>query len=178
MSEETNSFPLINIGLSLLYVLIALMLTSVMKMNLESIFNYIQNNKLVEKNIRYKKRSDALKTLSKNISTFIIWLTLFASLLTLWKIDIKPLLAGIGIAGLSLGVGAQTYLRNIISGVLILLDQYYYIGDTIDVSGVVGEVTDINLQSTILRNEKGESIIIPNGNISVVIIKSTKDDSK
>ena len=146
-----------------------------MKMNVDKIYSVLHNNHIVDK---YKRRTESLKTLTKNISTFLIWITLFASLFSLWNIDVKPLLAGLGIIGLSVGVGAQTYLRNIITGFFILLDQYYHIGDVVNISGVSGKVIDINLQNTVLENDNGEIIIIPNGNVSIVTVKTMNDDLK
>lgn len=169
------SFKISTIMYTVLYVIVALILINVMKMNVDKFYSVLYNNKIVSK---YKRRTESLKTLTKNTSTFLIWIALFASLLSLWDVDIKPLLAGLGIIGLSVGVGAQTYLRNIISGFFILLDQYYHIGDVVDISGVSGKVIDISLQNTVLENEKGETIIIPNGNVSIVTVKSMNDDLK
>lgn len=170
-----SSFKISTIMYTVLYVIVALILINVMKMNVDKFYSVLYNNKIVSK---YKRRTESLKTLTKNTSTFLIWIALFASLLSLWDVDIKPLLAGLGIIGLSVGVGAQTYLRNIISGFFILLDQYYHIGDVVDISGVSGKVIDISLQNTVLENEKGETIIIPNGNVSIVTVKSMNDDLK
>lgn len=170
-----SSFKISTMIYTVLYVIVALLLINVMKMNVDKVYSVLHNNHIVD---NYKRRTESLKTLTKNTSTFLIWIALFASLLNLWDIDIKPLLAGLGIIGLSVGVGAQTYLRNIISGFFILLDQYYHIGDVVDISGVSGKVIDISLQNTVLENEKGETIIIPNGNVSIVTVKSMNDDLK
>ena len=169
------SFKISTMIYTVLYVIAALLLISMMKMNVNKVYSVLHNNHIVD---NYKRRTESLKTLTKNISTFLIWIALFASLLNLWDIDIKPLLAGLGIIGLSVGVGSQTYLRNIISGFFILLDQYYHIGDMVNISGVSGKVIDINLQNTVLENEKGETVIIPNGNVSIVTVKSMNDDLK
>jgi small conductance mechanosensitive channel len=172
---SSPSFKISTIMYTVLYVIVALLLINVMKMNVDKIYSVLHNNHIVDK---YKRRTESLKTLTKNISTFLIWITLFASLFSLWNIDVKPLLAGLGIIGLSVGVGAQTYLRNIITGFFILLDQYYHIGDVVNISGVSGKVIDINLQNTVLENDNGEIIIIPNGNVSIVTVKTMNDDLK
>lgn len=171
---NTNSNHVTNIVYSLMYIFLAIVLVSVMKANFDFIFKLIYKNNLLEK---YKKRSESIKTLIKNVSTFIIYISLFGILLKVWDIDVKPLLAGLGIVGLSLGIGAQTYLKNIISGIMILLDDYYHINDTIEVSGIIGRVKDINLQTTILENEKGEVIVIPNGQINIVRIMTESNVS-
>ncbi|MCL4473678.1 MAG: mechanosensitive ion channel family protein [Actinobacteria bacterium] len=85
--------------------------------------------------------------------------------------DIGPLIAGAGIAGIALGFGAQTLVKDIIGGFFILLEGQFYIGDVIKAGtapGVQGKVEDIKLRTTLLRDGEGILHIIPNGEMRIV----------
>ncbi|MHB9052946.1 MAG: mechanosensitive ion channel family protein [Thermoleophilia bacterium] len=85
--------------------------------------------------------------------------------------DIGPLIAGAGIAGIALGFGAQTLVKDIIGGFFILLEGQFYVGDVIRVGtglGVQGRVEAIKLRTTLLRDGEGILHIIPNGEMRIV----------
>jgi small conductance mechanosensitive channel len=83
-------------------------------------------------------------------------------------IPLGPLLATAGIAGLAIGFGAQTLVKDVISGFFILLENQYSIGDVIAAGGVDGSVEQVNLRTTILRDLHGTVHVIPNGEIRVL----------
>ncbi len=87
-------------------------------------------------------------------------------------VDITPLLAGVGVAGLAVGLAAQTLISDFISGLLILLENQYSIGDVIQVGGVSGKVEKMTLRTTWLRDVEGQLHIIPNGEIRLVSNRS------
>lgn len=89
------------------------------------------------------------------------------SLLTIWGVNPTALLAVGGAVGIGLGFGAQNLVRDVIAGFLILAEDQYRIGDVIDVAGVSGEVEDINIRLTILRDSEGNVHYVPNGLIGV-----------
>lgn len=80
---------------------------------------------------------------------------------------LSTLLAGLGIAGVTIGFALQDVAKNFIAGVLLLLTQPFEIGDTIDVSGYTGKVLAINLRSTEMREADGRFVIIPNSDVFV-----------
>lgn len=80
---------------------------------------------------------------------------------------LSTLLAGLGIAGVTIGFALQDVAKNFIAGVLLLLTQPFEIGDTIDVSGFTGKVLAINLRSTELREADGRYVIIPNSDVFI-----------
>lgn len=82
--------------------------------------------------------------------------------------DIAPLLASAGIVGLALGLGAQSLIRDFISGFFILLEDQFGVGDVIKVGEHSGLVEKMDLRRTVLRNVEGTVISIPNGEIRVV----------
>jgi moderate conductance mechanosensitive channel len=84
------------------------------------------------------------------------------------KINIGPLLASAGIAGLAIGFGAQTMVHDMINGFFILLENQFDLGDTVRLSTVKGTVEDMSLRRTVLRDDDGTVHIIPNSQITIV----------
>ncbi len=83
-------------------------------------------------------------------------------------IEIGPMLAGLGIAGLAIGFGAQTLVKDVINGFFILLENNFRVGDVVKIGDVAGLVDSMSLRVTILRDLEGKVHVIPNGSIEVV----------
>ena len=83
-------------------------------------------------------------------------------------INIGPLLASAGVAGLAIGFGAQTLVRDVITGFFILMENQYDLGDTVRVGGVKGTVELMTLRRTVLRDADGTVHTIPNSEIKIV----------
>lgn len=81
-------------------------------------------------------------------------------------INITPLLAGAGVFGLAVGFGAQSLIKDFLSGLFIILEDQYSKGDVVKIAGIAGLVEDINLRRTILRDLDGIVHSIPNGHIT------------
>jgi moderate conductance mechanosensitive channel len=114
------------------------------------------------------ERLSRLRTLLSVGRSFAVILVLgIAGLMVLQTLDINitPLIAGAGIAGLAISLGAQTLIKDFIGGVLILLENQYNVGDTIIVGDQTGEVVRITLRATYLRDLEGKLRLIPNGDI-------------
>jgi moderate conductance mechanosensitive channel len=88
--------------------------------------------------------------------------------LSILGVDLLPLIAGAGIIGLALSFAAQSVIKDVINGFLILFEDQYAVGDVINVGDVGGLVENINLRITQLRNSEGMLITIPNSQISTV----------
>lgn len=82
--------------------------------------------------------------------------------------DITPLLTGAGVAGVAVGFGAQSLVKDVISGFFMLLEDQIRIGDAVKIAGVGGVVEKVNLRTTTLRDADGTVHIIPNGEIKSV----------
>ncbi len=128
-------------------------------------------NKIIEKEglgDEQKKRIDTLTRIV--INTLSIVIIVMAVMIILGQIGIKvgPILAGAGVLGLAIGFGAQSLVKDVITGFFILLDNRINIGDVIQAAGVAGLVESINLRITTLRDLEGKVHFIPNGEISVV----------
>lgn len=83
-------------------------------------------------------------------------------------VDLKPLLAAAGLGGLAIGFGAQSLVKDVISGFFILLEDSIRVGDVVEVAGVGGLVEEVNLRTIILRDLAGNVHVVPNGSIEKV----------
>ena len=91
--------------------------------------------------------------------------------------DIRAVLAGVGITGIALGLGAQTLVRDAINGIFILSENQYARGDVVSIAGVTGTVEDVTLRRTLLRDVDGVLYTVPNGAVNVAA-NYTRDFSK
>ncbi|HOE15376.1 MAG TPA: mechanosensitive ion channel [Candidatus Paceibacterota bacterium] len=87
-------------------------------------------------------------------------------------INITPILASLGIVGLAVGMAAKDIIADFISGIFILLEGQYYIGDEVNISNIEGQVQEITLRKTILKDKDNMIHIIPNSQIKIVSRKS------
>jgi small conductance mechanosensitive channel len=121
--------------------------------------------------IQTAMRATQLRTLASVVYSVGLALVFFVAgmqILEVLQINIAPLLASAGIAGLAVGFGAQTLVRDVINGFFILLENQFDIGDVIKVGGVQGTVEKLTLRRTLLRDADGTLHTVPNGQISVV----------
>ena len=118
-------------------------------------------------------RQQRLKTLVSLILTTGTIIINFIALLLIFSelgINILPLLTGVGILGLGLGLGAKTLVADIIAGFFILTENQFNVGDEVDLgSGWKGRVRKITIRTTILKDKKERTYIIPNSSIKAVI---------
>ena len=84
-------------------------------------------------------------------------------------LNISALIAGVGVVGIAVGLGAQTLVRDVLNGMFILIEDQYAVGDTVTVAGATGEVTEINPRRTVIRDDAGNVHTIPNSAITVVV---------
>ncbi|MBI9009831.1 MAG: mechanosensitive ion channel family protein [Tenericutes bacterium] len=116
-----------------------------------------------------QKRVKTIMKLVKSISRYTIYLVVALIILALWGINVLPALAGLGILGLVVGLGAQSLIKDFISGFFIIFEHHFDVGDIIEVNGYKGEVVDIGLKTTKMKNWKQDIKIIANGSISELI---------
>jgi len=114
-----------------------------------------------------QKRVDTLKRAFGSIFSTVIWVIAVLTLLPVFGINIAPILAVLGIGGLALGLAAQTIIKDYISGILILLEDQFRVGEKIEIAGKIGYVEDFNLRRTVLRGENNELFYVSNSQIVV-----------
>ena len=112
------------------------------------------------------KRVETLTRLIQQTLIITLWVGIVLVILGQVGVDIGPLLAGAGIAGLAIGFGAQNLVRDFISGFFIIMENQVRVGDVAIINGTGGLVEKINLRTIILRDLSGVVHIFPNGAIS------------
>lgn len=136
---------------------------------------------LAEKNSRRGPlRAQQVKTVAgviQSAGVFFIVFFAFMQVLDAFNFNIAPLLASAGIAGLAIGFGAQTLVKDVINGFFILAENQFEVGDTIKASGVSGTVEEITMRRTTLRDTDGTLHILPNSSIQIVS-NTTRDWSQ
>ena len=123
------------------------------------------------------KQVRTLASVITSIGVSIIVFVAALEVLPLFGFELGPLLASAGVAGLAIGFGAQTLVKDFINGFFILLENQYDIGDKIRIAGVQGVVEDMTLRKTVLRDDDGTLHTVPNSNITIVS-NTTRDWSK
>jgi small conductance mechanosensitive channel len=116
---------------------------------------------------REKRAATIVSTLVK-LASIVIWLVAMVMALNELTFNIQPVLAGLGVAGLAVGLGAQTLIKDWLGGLLILLEDQIRIGDAVVINGIIGTVEEINLRTTVLRGENGAVHVISNGLINTL----------
>jgi moderate conductance mechanosensitive channel len=160
----STPLQLVGIGLSI-YVLIRLSDVLV-----DQLFKSIETQEFLppEASQRLALRISTVARVIKS-TTSLFWVgTGVLSGLSLLGVDLLPLIAGAGIIGLALSFAAQSVIKDVINGFLILFEDQYAVGDVITVGDVGGLVENINLRITQLRNSEGMLITIPNSQITTV----------
>lgn len=115
-----------------------------------------------------RKREDTLIRIFSGALNILITIVALMMILQEVGIEIGPLIAGAGIVGLAVGFGGQYLIRDIITGLFLMLENQYRIGDVVDIEGLSGAVEDISLRKTTLRNLDGIVHHIPHGSITKV----------
>jgi moderate conductance mechanosensitive channel len=122
-------------------------------------------------NSRLKLRSRRVQTvgrLLKNTTGYVINFIVILLVLGEFHINLAPLLAGAGVLGLAIGFGAQSLVKDIITGFFIILEDHFSVGDVIQTGNYKGTVEMIGMRATRIRSWTGEVFILPNGSINDV----------
>ena len=114
---------------------------------------------------RTTMRTETIGAVLTSVATFAIWTIAVIMVLGVFRINLGPLIAGAGILGVALGFGAQNLVRDFISGIFMLLEDQYGVGDIINAGEATGEVEGVSLRSTRVRDITGTLWHIPNGEI-------------
>ncbi|HEL0219179.1 TPA: mechanosensitive ion channel family protein [Streptococcus equi subsp. zooepidemicus] len=132
--------------------------------------------KAIAKSFSYSRQTEARKkTLSKllhNTLNYVFYFLLIYWILNLLGIPVSSLLAGAGIAGVAIGLGAQGFLSDVVNGFFILFENQFEVGDTVTIAGIEGSISSVGIRTTQVRGFDGTLHFIPNRNITVVSNKS------
>jgi moderate conductance mechanosensitive channel len=114
---------------------------------------------------RRRQRTETLGSVLRSLVTTVVFGVAFVMILDEVDIPIAPLLASAGVAGVALGFGAQSLVKDILSGIFLILEDQYGVGDVIDTGEAIGEVEDVTLRVTRLRDGNGVIWYVRNGEI-------------
>ncbi|MGR4879006.1 mechanosensitive ion channel family protein [Streptomyces sp. LARHCF249] len=173
---EQNWATWLSIGLRiLLIVVIAAALRSVVRKALTKLINRMNTSAeavegtalggLLVNAERRRQRSEAIGSVLRSVASFLILGTAALMVLAALKIDLAPLLASAGVAGVAIGFGARNLVTDFLSGVFMIMEDQYGVGDKIDAGVASGEVIEVGLRVTKLRGDNGEIWYVRNGEI-------------
>lgn len=114
---------------------------------------------------RRRQRSEAIGSVLRSVTSFMILGTAALMILGAFEINLAPLLASAGVAGVALGFGARNLVTDFLSGVFMILEDQYGVGDTVDAGVASGEVIEVGLRVTKLRGDNGEIWYVRNGEV-------------
>ena len=103
-----------------------------------------------------------------SVGIFVIFFVATLMVLSVFNLNLGPMLASAGIAGLAIGFGAQTLVHDFINGFFILFENQYDLGDIVRIAGVKGTVESMSLRNTVLRDDDGTVHMVPNSAIQIV----------
>ncbi len=173
VTQQLESIAKLSIfGLRMIQI-VALILLS--RLALETLSIVIEDTLLNNKNLTETQKSKRLTIipLFQSLLRYLIYFGVGISILYIMKIDPTPILAGAGIIGLAVGLGAQTLINDVVSGFFILFENQYLVGDYIEITqaeefSLEGVVESIELRTTRVRHPNGQLHIVRNGDVGLV----------
>jgi len=148
----------------------------ILKLIVKQLFRMVDDGD--DENVSQKeKRAETLSHIIVTTGNIIIYAVILLMILTLFGINITPILAGAGVIGLAIGFGAQSLIKDFVSGLFILAENQYGIGDEIKIGSFEGRVIRITMRSTVLRDDQGKTYYMSNGSINNVINLSQQKKS-
>ncbi len=121
-----------------------------------------------------KKRRQTIIILFSNVIKYFIAAISSIIILNIYGVDTTSIIAGLGIAGVVIGLAFQDALKDIISGINIIMDNYYVVGDNVKYNNFEGTIISFGLKTTKIKSENGEVLTVANRNISSIINLSQK----
>ncbi|WP_405393224.1 mechanosensitive ion channel family protein [Streptomyces sp. NBC_01102] len=173
---QENWSTWLNTGLRILLILtIALVLRYVIRRALTNLIDRMNRSAqavegtalggLLVNAERRRQRSEAIGSVLRSVTSFLILGTAALMILGAFQINLAPLLASAGVAGVALGFGARNLVTDFLSGVFMILEDQYGVGDQIDAGVASGEVIEVGLRVTKLRGDNGEIWYVRNGEV-------------
>lgn len=164
LNEAGTLNALGKIALVLLYFVIAMLIVKLIGF----IIGRLAKKKYDKLRTIDAKRLKTVLSVLKSFATIIIMFTWFLTALRIFGVNTSAIITTAGIGGIAISFGAKSLVEDIISGVFLMLEDSFVIGDDITVAGKTGTVEKISLRTTTIRDYNGELHVIPNGEIRVV----------
>ena len=150
----------LRLAMALVVLVIGLLLVRLGKMLIRAIAN-----RLGKKGPDAAHRAETRKSILSSIYSYIMFFVIFAVILRLFGVDVGSILAAAGVVGVAVAFGAQTMVKDILSGLFIWGERSMTVGDVVNINDLSGTVESISIRTTTIRNYNGNLITIPNGDI-------------
>jgi small-conductance mechanosensitive channel len=158
----------VNIGMALIKILVIVVASKIVVSVVHAAVNRIFKNREGGKLQFDTRRVDTLRVLMNNITTYTIYFLAILLVLQTLGFDLRPVLVSAGVLGLAVGFGAQSLVRDVITGFFIIFEDQFAVGDVVTINNLTGTVQEIGLRVTRIRSWTGEVHIFPNGSINQV----------
>jgi len=150
-------------------LVVALIVNKFAAIGIERLIQRVITNKggLLSKEAEEKREKTLTKILT-GTAHVLLWIFAIMMILSEIGVNIGPLIAGAGVIGLAVGFGGQYLVKDIFTGLFIIIENQYRVGDSVEISGIGGSVEDISLRITTLRDLDGVVHHIPHGAVTTV----------
>ncbi len=157
-----SMLPLIalRLAMALVVLIIGLLLVRLGKMLIRALAK-----RHGKKGVDAARRAETRKSVLSSIYSYIMFFVIFAVILRLFGVDVGSILAAAGVVGVAVAFGAQTMVKDILSGLFIWGERSMNVGDVVTINDLSGTVESISIRTTTIRNYNGNLITIPNGDI-------------
>ena len=157
-----------------LQVLIVVVLTLVVRSTLVRLITrlIVGSVGLRHSSDRSQLRANSISQLLRSIITVIVWAVATIPTLSIFGINVAPLLTSAGVIGVSLGFGAQTLVKDYLAGIFMIIEDQYSVGDLVDVGHASGTIEEVGLRVTRIKDDSGVIWYVRNGEILRVANRS------
>lgn len=176
LSQLISPVTLANIAAILVQFLLVIVIVMVVRKIILRMIDTVMNNRLTailansdKISSIEEKRLDTLRKLFKSIVSYILYFIAIITCLDMIGIKVTTILAGAGILSLAVAFGAQSIVQDLMSGLFIILENQYAVGEYVKIGATLGKVEEIGMKTTKLSTYNGEILVIPNGKISELV---------
>jgi small-conductance mechanosensitive channel len=131
-------------------------------------FDLVERRSLQRGNVAAQRRLQTLSSIFCRLAQAVVLFIGLLELLHQLNLNITPILASAGVVGIAVGFGAQSLIKDLFAGLLILIEDQYRVGDTVKVGEITGTVENLTMRATFIRGLEGALTVIPNGAITTV----------
>ncbi|MGX9136564.1 mechanosensitive ion channel family protein [Rummeliibacillus sp. JY-2-4R] len=149
-------------------ILLSMIIVRVAKIAIKKFF-HIRVNGPIALQPASERRYRTILRLLQSVISYVVYFSAIIAILSAMNIKVAGLLAGAGIVGLAVGFGAQSLVKDVITGFFIIFEDQFGVGDYIKITSTEGTVLEIGLRTTKIKGASGEINIIPNGSITEVV---------
>ncbi len=176
LSQLISPVTLANIAAILVQFLLVIIIVMVVRKIILRMIDTVMNNRLTailansdKISSIEEKRLDTLRKLFKSIVSYVLYFIAILTCLDMVGIKVTTILAGAGILSLAVAFGAQSIVQDLMSGLFIILENQYAVGEYVKIGATLGKVEEIGMKTTKLSTYNGEVLVIPNGKISELV---------